>query len=150
MLEFKAGRPAGPDAGRDTACELERLNSVVGSVGPLSPAVEAKWMELRVTRERLWEIATEIRSCDADAPLARLAREERKLNDERTRIRRDIDQVMVWCCPVTCPSNRVLRTRDVASERGPYLRPKRPSGLEHRRVAARIGLKRLRAFSGGG
>ena len=95
MLETKAGRSAGPDAGPDTTCELERLNSVVGSVGPLSPAVEAKRRELRVIHERLWEIATEIRSCDADAPLARLSSEERALNDEQARIRRDIDQVMV-------------------------------------------------------
>ena len=98
ILEIKAKRPARRAAGADVGRELDYLKSVVAGFGPLSRAVEAKWDALRTTNERLWDIEDAMRACEAeqrfDARFTQLAREAQALNDERARIKRDIDHTI--------------------------------------------------------
>jgi tetratricopeptide (TPR) repeat protein len=98
ILEIKAKRPASRDAVADVGRELDYLKSVVAGFGPLSRAVEAKWDALRTTNERLWDIEDAMRACEAeqhfDARFTQLAREAQALNDERARIKRDIDHTI--------------------------------------------------------
>jgi tetratricopeptide (TPR) repeat protein len=98
ILEMKAKRPACGDAVADVARELDHLKSVLATFEPLSRLVEAKWDALRATNERLWELEDAMRVCateqSLEARFAQLARETQALNDERARIKRDINRTV--------------------------------------------------------
>jgi tetratricopeptide (TPR) repeat protein len=98
ILEIKTKRPACRAAIADVARELEHLKSVVAGFEPLSIVAQAKWDALRTTNERLWDIEDAMRACEAeqcfDMRYTHLAREAQALNDQRVRIKRDIDQTL--------------------------------------------------------
>ena len=98
ILEIKAKRPASGAAVANVTGELDHLKSVVATFEPLSRLVEAKWDMLRTTNERLWDIEDAMRACKAEqrfeARFTQLAREAQSLNDERARIKRDIDRMI--------------------------------------------------------
>jgi tetratricopeptide (TPR) repeat protein len=98
ILGIKANRPACRAAVADVMRELDHLESVVAGFEPLPSVIQAKWDALRTTNERLWDIEDALRACEAeqrfDARFTQLAREAQALNDERTRIKRDIDDTI--------------------------------------------------------
>jgi tetratricopeptide (TPR) repeat protein len=98
ILEIKAKRPASEAAVVNVTRELDHLKSVVATFEPFSRLVEAKWDVLRTTNEKLWDIENAMRACEAEqrfeAPFTQLAREAQSLNDERTRLKREIDSMI--------------------------------------------------------
>jgi hypothetical protein len=98
ILEIKAERSDSGAAIANVTHELDYLKSVVATFEPLSRFVEAKWDLLRTTNERLSDIEDAMRSCDAEqrfeARFTQLAREAQSLNDERARIKREIDRMI--------------------------------------------------------
>jgi hypothetical protein len=97
ILEIKAKRPASRAAVTNVTRELDHLKSVVATFEPLSRLVKAKWDQLRTANERLWDIEDAMRACEAEqrfeARFTQLAREAQSLNDERARIKREIDSI---------------------------------------------------------
>jgi len=98
ILEIKAKRAGCQAAVAEEAQDLDNLKSVVAGIEPLSRVVEASWDALRATNERLRDIEDAMRACAAeqrfDARFTQLAREAQALNDERVRIKRDIDHTI--------------------------------------------------------
>jgi tetratricopeptide (TPR) repeat protein len=98
ILEIKAKRSASGAAVANVTGELNHLKSVVATFEPLSHLVEAKWDMLRTTNKKLWDIEDAMRSCKAKqrfkARFTQLAREAQSLNDERARIKQDIDRMI--------------------------------------------------------
>jgi tetratricopeptide (TPR) repeat protein len=97
ILEIKAKRSDSAAATANVTRELDHLKSVLAIFEPLSGLVEAKWDVLRTTNERLWDIEVAMRACEAEqrfeARFTQLAREAQSLNDERARIKREIDKI---------------------------------------------------------
>jgi tetratricopeptide (TPR) repeat protein len=98
ILEIKAKRPACGAAVADVLRELDHLKSVIANFEPLSHLVKAKFDALRARNERLWNIEDAMKACEAeqrfDAPFIQLAREAQSLNNERARIKREIDNMI--------------------------------------------------------
>ncbi len=98
ILEIKAEHAACRGATDDVTRELDHLKSVVAGFEPLSSVIVACWDELRVTNERLRDIEDAMRACEAeqrlDARFTQLAHEAQALNDERARIKRDINDTI--------------------------------------------------------
>ena len=98
ILEIKMQRLTAPASVANVRHELEQLTRTVASLGPLSPEVEAKRRALRAINEKLWDVEDAIRACEAeqrfDAQFVALARSVYVLNDERGRIKRDINAWM--------------------------------------------------------
>ena len=97
ILEIKAKRSESAAATANVTHELEHLKSVMATFEPLSGLVEAKWDVLRTTNEKLWDVEVAMRACEAEqrseARFTQLAREAQSLNDERARIKREIDSI---------------------------------------------------------
>ncbi|MBV9785233.1 MAG: tetratricopeptide repeat protein [Acidisphaera sp.] len=95
ILEIKAERLTEPAALANVARELDSLRVVVRGSGDL-PQLEALRQALREINERLWCVEDEIRACESDgrfdARFIELARMVYRLNDERGRIKRRINE----------------------------------------------------------
>ena len=98
ILEIKAERFTSPASVAHVRRELEHLKSVLAGLAPLPSDVETKRDSLRATNEKLWDIENAIRACEAeqrfDAHFIELARTIYALNDERARIKQEINAGM--------------------------------------------------------
>jgi len=92
ILEIKVERLHGPDAVANAQRELELLRDVLGA----PEGVDAMKQELAVVNRTLWDIEDGIRAKEAagvfDAEFVALARGVYHNNDERSRIKRAINQ----------------------------------------------------------
>jgi len=97
ILEIKSERLSDKAARDRVARELAGLSDVVGSAAP-DPRVLALKSALREVNERLWSIEDEIRQKEArqqfDADFIRLARAIYQNNDERGRLKREINTLL--------------------------------------------------------
>ena len=98
MLEVKSRRPASLDASAALARELERLKSAVTDIEAISDTVEAKRTALRTINEKLWNLKEAMRLCESrnrfDGGFIQIAREAQALEDERTRMKQEIDDAI--------------------------------------------------------
>jgi hypothetical protein len=98
MLEAKSKRPASSDAIAALLCELQRLKSTVADIEPISAMVDAKQTALRGINEKLWNLKEAMRLCEIenrfDARFVQIARETQALEDERTRVKQEIDSAI--------------------------------------------------------
>ena len=97
ILEIKAERLSNETARVSVARELAGLAGLVGSAA-LDPRVLALKNGLRKVNEKLWSIEDEIRRKEArqqfDAEFIRLARAIYQNNDERGRLKREINSLL--------------------------------------------------------
>ena len=97
ILEIKAERLSDNIARTRVARELAGLSDLVGSAA-LDPRVLSLKRALREVNETLWSIEDEIRQKEArqqfDADFIRLARAIYQNNDERGRLKREINLVL--------------------------------------------------------
>ena len=97
ILEIKAERLAGAAARQNVAQELALLGAAADAA-LRDPAVAALKAELKKVNETLWTIEDEIRAREAqqlfDAEFIRLARSVYRTNDERGRLKREINRLL--------------------------------------------------------
>jgi hypothetical protein len=97
ILEIKSERLSSPVSVENVRRELVDLETILRS-NRLAPEIETKRLALRATNEKLWDIENDIRGCEAeqcfDERFTALARNIYILNDERTRIKQDINACM--------------------------------------------------------
>ena len=98
ILEIKADRLSSEMARARVARELATLSDVANSAATLDPRVLALRAALRKVNETLWSIEDEIRQKEArqqfDADFIRLARAIYQNNDERGRLKREINTLL--------------------------------------------------------
>lgn len=98
ILEIKAERLSSATARANVAQELSALSETVGSAGALNPRVIALKAALREVNEKLWSVENEIRAMEArqqfDTEFIRLARAIYRNNDERGRLKREINSLL--------------------------------------------------------
>jgi predicted nucleic acid-binding Zn-ribbon protein len=98
ILEVKAMHSASSDASAALARELQRLESAVVDIEASSVIVDAKRTTLRTINEKLWNHKAAMRLCESrnhfDGGFLQIAREVQALEDERVRIRKEIDDAM--------------------------------------------------------
>ncbi|HET7085724.1 MAG TPA: DUF6165 family protein [Rhizomicrobium sp.] len=97
ILEIKVARLAGEQARANAARELELLGAAAGSV--LARAdVAALAAKLKTLNQALWEIEDQIRdherAANFDAAFITLARSVYKTNDERGRVKRELNLML--------------------------------------------------------
>ena len=94
ILEIKSERFSGA-ALVNVLAELDGLRAAVAVLGPLPPELAGLRQRLRETNERLWQLEDEIREFEAagrfDSAFVAAARAIYFVNDERGRIKRDIN-----------------------------------------------------------
>ena len=97
ILEIKAERLFGADARKNVAQELALL-SKAADAALRDPAVAALKDRLKKVNEALWTIEDQIRAHEAqqlfDAEFIRLARAVYRTNDERGRLKREINRLL--------------------------------------------------------
>ncbi len=97
ILEIKARRMTSPASLANVRRELEHLNAVVSDLAPPSH-VEKKRASLLAINEKLWDFEDAIRACERDqrfdAHFVELARQIYVTNDERARIKQQINASM--------------------------------------------------------
>ena len=95
MLEAKSERRPSPDASAALLCELQRL---MADIEPISVTVDAQRAALRTINEKLWDLKEAMRICEIenrfDARFIQIARETQALEDERTRVKQEIDNAI--------------------------------------------------------
>ena len=95
ILEIKQQRLTSPQAVANVRRELVALRRVYDHLGPTSAKLETLKWELKAVNERLWVIEDDIRVKEKqqafDAEFIRLARAVYFENDERARIKKDIN-----------------------------------------------------------
>lgn len=98
ILEIKAERLSDDTARTRVARELAGLSDIAGSAIARGPRVVALKSALRAVNEALWSIEDEIRQKEArqefDAEFIRLARAIYQNNDERGRLKREINALL--------------------------------------------------------
>ena len=97
ILEIKQQRLSSPEAIKNVQLELAALNKVVAdSAAP--PDLAALKQALKVVNENLWEIENQIRAKEAQSSFDRqfieLARSVYINNDERAKIKREINKLL--------------------------------------------------------
>ncbi len=97
ILEIKAERISDPDKLRNIRAELRLLSEVCRSHVPQEAGVGEVTRKLKTVNESLWEIEDEIRECerrrDFGPRFVELARSVYHNNDERSRLKRQINQL---------------------------------------------------------
>jgi len=97
ILEIKQQRLTSPQAVANVRRELAALSRVVQELNP-PKALDALTQSLKSINETLWEIEDRIRAKEAarsfDAQFIELARSVYRNNDERARLKREINAVM--------------------------------------------------------
>jgi hypothetical protein len=98
ILEIKAERLRAAAARENAGRELARLLAVLDSLGDLPARLSALRENLGAVNRRLWDIEDNIRQKEAvqsfDAGFVELARAVYVTNDERGRIKREIDELL--------------------------------------------------------
>jgi tetratricopeptide (TPR) repeat protein len=98
ILEIKAQRITSPAAVANVRLELEHLSKVLSDLAPLPTGVEEKRASLRATNEKLWDLEDAVRACESnqkfDARFVELARQIYAGNDERAKIKQEINTLM--------------------------------------------------------
>jgi hypothetical protein len=78
--------------------EMNHLRSTIAQFAPLPKDVQSKFAALRLANEKLWDAENAIRESEAqqrfDEQFIALARNIYVFNDERSRIKRDINLLM--------------------------------------------------------
>jgi hypothetical protein len=78
--------------------ELDELNATVEQTAKLSPVVVSLMKDLKLINEKLWVIEDDIRECerqkDFGAKFVELARAVYFTNDERARLKREVNEAM--------------------------------------------------------
>ena len=96
ILEIKSERMSDPAKLANVRAELEMLQSTWRTAPESKQDVSQGWAALKQVNERLWVIEDEIRDCerrqDFGAEFVRLARAVYFENDERARIKRELNQ----------------------------------------------------------
>jgi predicted phage-related endonuclease len=98
ILEIKERRLASPQAVGNVRKELAALRRVVQELKPQPAALDALKRQLATMNETLWEIEDRIRAKEAaksfDPQFVELARSVYRNNDERARLKRQINELM--------------------------------------------------------
>jgi hypothetical protein len=98
ILTIKEERITSPAAVANVRRELAHLNGVVSSLPPLPSDVEARRSRLRSTNEALWDVEDALRTCEKnqrfDSHFVELARKVYSLNDQRAKIKQEINLLM--------------------------------------------------------
>ena len=98
ILEIKQQRLTSPEAVDNVRRELAALSRVVQELKPAASALDALKQKLRTINETLWDIEDQIRAKEAtksfDRQFIELARSVYFNNDERARIKRQINELM--------------------------------------------------------
>jgi hypothetical protein len=98
ILEIKAQRMTSPASLANVRRELEHLKSALNAVTPVPLHVERTRAELRTINEKLWGLEDAIRLCEAhgrfDSHFVELARSIYVSNDERAKLKRQINSLM--------------------------------------------------------
>ena len=95
ILEIKVERLSAPDARQNAQHELALL---LAALPPRSDALERLRRELAAVNRRLWDIEDAVRAKESkqsfDDEFVALARSVYRTNDERSRIKRDINRLL--------------------------------------------------------
>jgi hypothetical protein len=98
ILEIKAERLSSESGRGKVARELADLSDIASSAAVLDPRIPALKSALRKVNETLWSIEDEIRHKEArqqfDPEFIRLARAIYQNNDERGRLKREINSLL--------------------------------------------------------
>jgi hypothetical protein len=98
ILEIKTRRMTSPASLTNVRRELEHLRAALAGHAPLPLHVERKRSSLRATNEKLWDLEDAVRACEADqrfdAHFVELARKIYEFNDERAKIKQQINTLM--------------------------------------------------------
>jgi hypothetical protein len=98
ILEIKSERLRDPVALANSAHELALLRSVLAEVAEAPPVLAALREELIAVNRRLWDIEDDLRRKEAtktfDAEFIELARAVYRNNDQRSRIKRAINELL--------------------------------------------------------
>lgn len=98
ILEIKSERMTDEKKLANIRTELKELNHTVNEASMLSAGVISLLRELKLINEKLWEIEDDIRDCerqkDFGARFIELARAVYFTNDERARLKREINDAM--------------------------------------------------------
>jgi hypothetical protein len=98
ILEIKSERIADAKKVANVRKELEELNATVEKTAQLTAATRSLVKELKLINEKLWVIEDDIRECerqqDFGARFIELARAVYFTNDERFRLKREINTEM--------------------------------------------------------
>ncbi len=99
ILEIKAERITSAAARGNVRREMKHLRSEVVAVAPTLPiAVQRKRDALRAVNQKLWDLEDTVRACEAESrfgePFVEAARKIYALNDERSRLKRQINELM--------------------------------------------------------
>jgi hypothetical protein len=98
ILEIKSERLRNPVALANSAHELALLRSVLAEVAEAPPVLATLREELIAVNRRLWDIEDDLRRKEAtktfDAEFIELARAVYRNNDQRSRIKRAINELL--------------------------------------------------------
>src|SRR5262249_18721982 len=98
ILEIKAERMTSAASIANVRRELEHLKPALSGIAPISLQVEKSRAGLRIINEKLWELEDAIRLCEAegrfDSHFVELARKIYASNDERAKLKRQINLLM--------------------------------------------------------
>ena len=98
ILEIKLERIADPQKHENISRELALVSAALFGAIERTPEFDVLFARLKDVNERLWDIEDAIRECEArrhfGAEFVRLARGVYRHNDERARLKREINAVM--------------------------------------------------------
>jgi predicted nucleic acid-binding Zn-ribbon protein len=98
ILEIKEQRLRSPEAVASVRRELTSLRQITDALSSVPPDLASLKQQLKSINETLWEIEDQIRAKEADQSFDRafveLARAIYHSNDERARLKRDINVLM--------------------------------------------------------
>ena len=98
ILEIKARRMTAASSVTNVRREMAHLNAVLAGLGPLPLQVEKERLALRTTNEALWDLEDAVRACETDrrfdGHFVELARKIYAFNDERAKIKKQINNLM--------------------------------------------------------
>ncbi len=96
ILEIKSARMSDPAKLANVRHELELLNATWKQAPAAATDIADLWAQLRAVNERLWVVEDDLRILEKahrfDAEFVRLARSVYFENDERARVKREINQ----------------------------------------------------------
>lgn len=98
ILEIKAEKIDAPDRRAEVETELKMLSDIRAADLPASADVDRLTADLKAVNLKLWDIEDDIRDCerrkDFGAAFIRLARSVYITNDERARLKREINEAL--------------------------------------------------------